>query len=65
MSDLAKEDFYSLPWYHFISHQEYNEIRDEFKYYKKLQSKFSWKFKKFLSENIITKHFFCCLKVED
>ena len=36
MSDLAKEDFYSLPWYHFISHQEYNEIRDEFKYYKKL-----------------------------
>ena len=61
----TQNDIYDRPWNFFISDEDYIEMRDEFQQNLEQQSKISWQIRKMLSENMITKYIFPCLKVED
>lgn len=48
-----------------MTNKEYIMVRDEYEHATFHQSKFDYKIRRFLSENVLTKWLCCCLKVKD
>ena len=48
-----------------LTREEYNQVKREFEQQEYNQSKFVYRSRKFLSENLFTKYICCCLKVKD